>query len=42
VEIIDVVTAAELVGTKLSDSFDPGCPFPINPITTYQAKGMKD
>jgi hypothetical protein len=40
VEIIDAVTAAELVGTKLSNSFDPGCSFPTDPITTYQAKGI--
>jgi len=41
VEIIDAVIAAELVGTKLSDSFDSiGSPFPTNPIMTYQAKGI--
>ncbi|EZA51963.1 DNA replication licensing factor MCM9 [Ooceraea biroi] len=40
VEIIDAVTAAELIGTTLLNSSDAGCPFPTDPIATYQAKGI--
>lgn len=39
VEVIDAITAAELIGTTLLSS-DVGCPFPIDPIATYHSKGM--
>lgn len=38
VEVVDAVTAAELIETNLDNS-DVGCPFPINPIATYHSKG---
>ncbi|XP_011862077.1 PREDICTED: DNA helicase MCM9-like [Vollenhovia emeryi] len=38
VEIIDAVTAAELVGTTLLDNSDAGCPFPTDPVATYRLK----
>ncbi|XP_012538630.1 DNA helicase MCM9 [Monomorium pharaonis] len=38
VEVMDAVTAAELVGTTLVNSSDAGCPFPTNPIATYHSK----
>ncbi|KAL6263429.1 hypothetical protein P5V15_006219 [Pogonomyrmex californicus] len=38
VEIIDAVTAAELIGTTLSNDSDVGCPFPTNPTATYHLK----
>jgi len=40
VEVIDAVTAAELVGTTIVNSSDAGCPFPTDPIATYQLKGI--
>jgi len=40
VEVIDAVTAAELVGTTLVNSSDAGCPFPTDPIATYHLKGI--
>lgn len=40
VEVIDAVTAAELVGTTLLNSSDAGCPFPTDPIATYHLKGI--
>lgn len=40
VEIVDAVTAAELVGTTLLNSSDAGCPFPTDPIATYHLKGI--
>lgn len=40
VEIIDAVTAAELIGTTLLNSSDAGCSFPTDPFATYQAKGI--
>lgn len=40
VEVIDAVTAAELVGTTLLDNSDAGCPFPTDPIATYHLKGI--
>lgn len=39
VEVIDAITAAELIGTTMSNS-DVGCPFPTDPIATYHSKGM--
>jgi len=39
VEIIDAITAAELIGTTMLNS-DVGCPFPTDPIATYYSKGM--
>lgn len=39
VEVIDAITAAELIGTTLLSS-DVGCPFPTDPIATYHSKGM--
>lgn len=39
VEVIDAVTAAELVGTTLVNSSDAGCPFPTDPVATYHLKG---
>lgn len=41
VEVIDAVTAAELVGTTLLNSSDAGCPFPTDPIATYHLKGIR-
>ncbi|XP_070528319.1 DNA helicase MCM9 isoform X3 [Cardiocondyla obscurior] len=38
VEVIDAVTAAELVGTTLLNNSDADCSFPIDPIVTYQLK----
>ncbi|XP_071564040.1 DNA helicase MCM9 isoform X1 [Temnothorax nylanderi] len=38
VEVIDAVTAAELVGTTLLNSSDAGCPFPTDPVATYHLK----
>ncbi|XP_012055437.1 PREDICTED: DNA helicase MCM9-like [Atta cephalotes] len=38
VEVIDAVTAAELVGTTLVNSSDAGCPFPTDPVATYRLK----
>ncbi|XP_012228856.1 DNA helicase MCM9-like isoform X2 [Linepithema humile] len=38
VEIVDAVTAAELIGTTMSNNSDVGCPFPTNPIETYHSK----
>lgn len=40
VEIIDAVTAAELIGTTMSNNSDVGCPFPTNSIETYHSKGI--
>lgn len=40
VEIVDAVTAAELIGTTMSNNSDVGCPFPTNPIETYHSKGI--
>jgi len=40
VEVIDAVTAAELVGTTLVNSSDAGCPFPTDPVATYRLKGI--
>lgn len=37
VEIIDAITAAELIGTTMLNS-DVGCPFPTDPIATYYSK----
>lgn len=39
VEIIDAVTAAELIGTTLLDNSDAGSPFPTDPIATYRDAG---
>lgn len=39
VEIVDAVTAAELMGTTLINNADIGCPFPIDPTETYHSKG---
>lgn len=40
VEIIDAVTAAELIGTTLINNADVGCSFPTDPIATYHSKGI--
>lgn len=40
VEVIDAITAAELIGTTLLNNSDIGCPFPTDPIATYHSKGM--
>lgn len=40
VEVIDAVTAAELVGTTILNNSDAGCPFPKDPIATYLLKGV--
>lgn len=40
VEVIDAITAAELIGTTLLNSSDVGCPFPTDPIATYHSKGI--
>ncbi|XP_019701010.2 DNA helicase MCM9 isoform X2 [Harpegnathos saltator] len=37
VEIVDAVTAAELVGTTLINDVDIGCSFPVDPIATYHS-----
>lgn len=38
VEVIDAITAAELIGTTLLNNSDVGCPFPTDPIATYHSK----
>lgn len=40
VEVVDAVTAAELIGTTSMNGADIGNSFPLDPIATYHSKGL--